>query len=183
MNITYTGKQDTFPPAQIRNMDAKFAKLSKLLDGRGQKQAHVILTTHRGRHRAEITLNYLDHSVVAESTEADQYTAMTSAIARVEKQILKLRAKRRDPKRNGTKQALAKRTPQRAPAAAPEGAVNGKPRVFRVNPRTNGKPMTLDEALIEIGKDGDYVAYRDARSDRLSVLLRRADGNFDLIEG
>jgi len=41
--------------------------------------------------------------------------------------------------------------------------------------------MTLEEAMLEI--DGrDYVAYRDAETDRLRVLIRRRDGNFDLIE-
>ena len=42
--------------------------------------------------------------------------------------------------------------------------------------------MTLDEALLEIEKSGDYVVYRDAETDRLSVLLRRRDGHFDLVE-
>ena len=42
--------------------------------------------------------------------------------------------------------------------------------------------MTLDEALIDI--DGlDYLVYRDTKSDRLNVLIRRRDGNFDLVEG
>ena len=42
--------------------------------------------------------------------------------------------------------------------------------------------MTLDEALIEM--DGlDYLVYRDAKSDRLNVLIRRRDGHFDLVEG
>ena len=42
--------------------------------------------------------------------------------------------------------------------------------------------MTLDEALIEIEKGRDYLVYRDAETDRLSVLLRRRDGHFDLVE-
>jgi hypothetical protein len=42
--------------------------------------------------------------------------------------------------------------------------------------------MTLDEALLEMENDLDYLAYRDADSDRLAVLIRRRDGNFDLVE-
>jgi hypothetical protein len=41
--------------------------------------------------------------------------------------------------------------------------------------------MTLEEALLEID-DRDYIVYRDAETDRLSMLVRRRDGNFDLIE-
>jgi hypothetical protein len=32
-------------------------------------------------------------------------------------------------------------------------------------------------------KSRDYLVYRDAKSDRVSVLVRRRDGNFDLVEG
>jgi putative sigma-54 modulation protein len=50
-----------------------------------------------------------------------------------------------------------------------------------VNHHEGRKPMTLDEALIAI--DGrNYVVYRDAESNRVSVLVRRRDGDFDLIE-
>jgi hypothetical protein len=30
--------------------------------------------------------------------------------------------------------------------------------------------------------DRDYFVYRDAATDRVSVLIRRRDGNFDLVE-
>jgi Sigma 54 modulation/S30EA ribosomal protein C terminus len=43
--------------------------------------------------------------------------------------------------------------------------------------------MTLDEALLEMEKDRDYLVYRDAGTDRVSVLVRRRAGGFDLIEG
>jgi putative sigma-54 modulation protein len=42
--------------------------------------------------------------------------------------------------------------------------------------------MTVDEAILEMDSDRDYLVYHDADTDRLSVLFRRRDGNFDLIE-
>jgi len=42
--------------------------------------------------------------------------------------------------------------------------------------------MTLDEAVMAMEKKGDYVVYRDAETDRVSVLVRRPDGHFDLVE-
>ena len=42
--------------------------------------------------------------------------------------------------------------------------------------------MTLEEALLEMETQVDYVVYRDSDRDCLSVLVRRRDGNFDLIE-
>ena len=57
-----------------------------------------------------------------------------------------------------------------------------KPKIFRVNYEEDSKPMTLEEAILEMEAGTDYVVYRDSERDCLSVLLRRPDGNFDLIE-
>ena len=42
--------------------------------------------------------------------------------------------------------------------------------------------MTLEEAMLEMDKDRDYLVYRDAETDRANVLVRRRDGHFDLVE-
>jgi Sigma 54 modulation/S30EA ribosomal protein C terminus len=42
--------------------------------------------------------------------------------------------------------------------------------------------MTLDEAILEMEAPLNYVVYRDANRDCLSVLVRRPDGNLDLID-
>ena len=58
MNVTWTGKQEFFHPKQKEQLDSKLAKLAKLLevDGKGDKQARVVLAQDRAMHRAEITL-------------------------------------------------------------------------------------------------------------------------------
>jgi putative sigma-54 modulation protein len=187
MNITYTGKQEKFYPAQTEKIQAKFKKLAKILDGKGEKSAHVILTNKRGVYDAEITVNYLHHSLVGAEKDTEQYIAISGALEKLEKQILKIRAKRRDVKKTTPKTAWEKEA-QSTTVIAAEPAVDGrtngaKPKIYRVNYKaTTRKPMTLDEAMIEIGKDGDYFVYRDAQKDCVSVLLRRPDGHFDLIE-
>jgi len=35
---------------------------------------------------------------------------------------------------------------------------------------------------MEMEKGNDYLVYRDALTSRVAVLVRRRDGNFDLIE-
>ena len=57
---------------------------------------------------------------------------------------------------------------------------DGKPKIYRVLP-ADGKPLTADEAMLMID-DEAYLVFRTAGTDRLSVLLRRPDGNFDLVE-
>ena len=81
MNIAWTGKQEFLHPEQQKNLDAKIANLSKLLDAarKGEKKAHVILTQHKNQYRAEITLNFLDHQLVGEHADSDQFTAINMA--------------------------------------------------------------------------------------------------------
>ncbi len=189
MKINYTG-QAAFSPAQQKKLDAKFAKLGKLLDRGGEKGAHVILTTERHLHRVEITVHYYDHPLVVLHSNADQLQAITGAIEKLEKQIVKSQAKWRDSKRRPAAKSkqeapapAVKSKPSAAPPARP-AARKARPapgKVFKVGNDGDAKPMTVDEAMIEIGEN-DYMVYRDAESERLHVLVKRRDGHFDLIE-
>ena len=177
MRITYTGRKVDLAPAQWKRIEEQAAKLGKLLDGKDEREAHVIVGFERGRHTAEITVNYHNHPLVGEGSNQDIFTAIHSAIGKLEKQAIKVRAKWRDNKRAPRQQVA-----EPATSAEPTANQNGSKRVYRVDNHQRHKPMTLDEAILEMEKDHDYLVYRDAGNDRLSVLLRRRDGHFDLIE-
>ena len=185
MKITYTGRQVELAPAQLKKLEARFAKIGKLLDGRSECEAHVILSLERHLHHAEATINYHHHQLVGLGSSSDLFTAIHSAAEKLEKQALKTRTKWRDTKRTPRKAEAAEiaegATESAAEAVAAEREADR--RVYRVNQHHKRKPMTLDEALLEMDKTRDYLVYRDAESDRVTVLVRRRDGNFDLVEG
>ena len=178
MKVTFKGVADELPNKLQEKLDSKFAKLSKLLEKRGEKEAHVIVTKQRKRYKAEITLQFYDHQLVGASSDADLFTAMSDALAKLEKQAVKQRAKWREksrrPAARGTAESPADQATSREAAAAP--------RIYRVNHYERRKPITLDEALLQMEGRQGYLVYRDADRDHLSVLIRRTDGNFDLIE-
>ncbi len=179
MRITYTGRQVELAPAQLQKIKARMDKLGKLLDGKDEREAHVVLSHERHLHRAEITINYHNHPLVCLGEDTDLFAAIHLAIEKLEKQAIKVRAKWRDGKR------APKRTvpePETADAQADSSSEAEEKRIFRINHLERRKPMTLDEALLEMEKGRDYLAYRDAETDRLAVLVRRRDGNFDLVE-
>ena len=178
MKITYTGRQVELAPAQLKKLEARFAKVGKLLDGRKECEAHVILSLERRLNQAEATVHYHHHQLVGIGSSNDLFTAIHSAIEKLEKQAVKTRTKWRD-----TKRVPRKAGSETEAVAAPEPEAEPERQVFRVNHHQKRKPMTLDEALLEMDKDRDYLVYRDAQSDRTSVLVRRRDGNFDLVEG
>ena len=178
MRITYTGRQVELAPAQLRRIESQFEKVGKLLDGRDEREAHVILSHERHLHRAEISVNYHNHPLVCLGENADLFTAIHSAVGKLEKQAIKVRAKWRDTKRVPRKAAAGE---SGVPAGAAAGEAEEK-KVFRINHHQRSKPMTLEEALLEMEKDRDYLVYRDAETERLAVLVRRRDGHFDLVE-
>ena len=42
--------------------------------------------------------------------------------------------------------------------------------------------MSVEEAMMALEEEQDYVVYRDSESDRVRVLIRRRDGKVDLVE-
>lgn len=197
MKVSYKGIQKDLPSKLQDKLDAKFAKLSKVVDGRGEKQAHVVVTSERHLHKAEITLHVHNHQLVGIGADSDLFTAMSAALDRIEKQAAKQGAKWRDTTRRSEpmKTATAKAAPEIA--AQPPGSVKtasrktgpagakspaSGTRVFRPNHHEQGKPITLEEALLEMEDGREYVAYRDADKQVVSILIRRRDGHYDLIE-
>ena len=54
--------------------------------------------------------------------------------------------------------------------------------IYHVEDHKKRKPMTLDEAVLQMDDQRDYLVYRDAQTDRVVMLVRRRDGHFDLVE-
>jgi len=93
---------------------------------------------------------------------------------------VKARTKFRDIKRTRRKETVLESGA--AEPAEGESEADGARRIYHVDHLKRRKPMTLDEAVLEMDKDLDYLVYRDSETDRVSVLVRRRDGHFDLIQ-
>lgn len=197
MRLIYSGKTKEFTPELEEKVTAKLAKLSKLIEQRGEREAHLTHYKERHLHKVEIVMNFYDRSLISEGADNDLETAVCDAAEKLEAKVLKLRSRWRDTHRDPKNVRSSKENwgePAAVETAEPEpnnGTVKSagrrkgsarKPKVFRVNYADGSKPMTLDEALIEMERESDYVVYRDSHKNCLSVLVRRADGNYDLIE-
>jgi putative sigma-54 modulation protein len=197
MKLIFSGKTKEFTSGLQEKFSAKLAKIGKLVERRGEREAHVMHQMQRHLHKVEVVVNFHNHALIGEGSDTELDKALIGAAAKLEKQVLKLRGRWRDTHRDAksvrdSKESWAEE--QAAPAqpakllkspAAPKSngaARRVKPKIFKVNYREDRKPMTLDEAILEIGSSVNYFVYRDSSRDCLSVLVRRADGNLDLIE-
>src|SRR5215472_16312760 len=153
MNVTYTGKHGDLPAEQQRKLDAKLAKLSKLIGSKGDdKQAHVTLNTERHLTNAKLTVNYYDKQLVGLGSGSDLFTALCNAIEMVEEKLVDLRGKWRDTHREPKDRTMAGTSSVAAMMEIEEkGGEEGEtPKVFRIDHHERRKPMTLDEAMIAI---------------------------------
>lgn len=197
MKLIFSGKTKDFTPGLQEKFSAKLAKIGKLVERRGEREAHVMHQVQRHLHKVEVVVNFYDHALIGDCSDADLDKALIGAAAKLEKQVLKLRGRWRDTQRDAKSVRSSKESWQDEVAAPPAKAapvkssskakVNGngrarKPKIFKVNYAEDRKPMSLEEAIMEMDSNLNYFVYRDAGSDCLAVLVRRIDGNLDLIE-
>ena len=176
MRFEYTGRHVEVSPGIRSHVEDHFKKLEHIFDGT-TAWTHVIIDVEKSRHIAELIVHWRDHTLTAKDINGDMYLALTRAIAKIEKQSLKLKKKIIDRKQG------ARRASSVAPT--PDGRVVASPREPRiVNARRYAvKPMTAEEAAMRLSADPDqFVVFRDADTKRIGVLYKRKDGNFGLIE-
>lgn len=179
MKIHYTGKLTELTKEQKKNLDNHFAKIGKFVDRKGEREAHVMLNSQRHTQKAEVTMTFYGHLAVGMATHKDQFLALLAAIDKLEKQMQKLHDKWIDSKRHGVGINGKKSPIPEGKVAAP--AKKAKPlRPTRVQ-RTS-KPISIEEAPIAIKPASAYLVFEEIGTGQIHVLVRRDDGQFDLIE-
>jgi putative sigma-54 modulation protein len=179
MKIEFTGRQTEISREVRRLAERKLEKVARVLPG--MTRAHVILTADKHRKIAEVSAHSrnLDLTAVEESTSPR--LSVSNAMDKLLRQAQRQQQKRRGRKGASSARRLSPPAPSHPSSAEEEEGVP-VPRVIR-NRRRAVKPMTLDEATLEIEARAEAVlVFRDAASERMRILYRREDGNLGLIE-
>jgi putative sigma-54 modulation protein len=176
MRYEFTGRHITVTPALKRHVREHLDKLDKILDS-APMNAHVILEVEKHRQKAEIVATWRDHTFTAKAATVDMYNSITQASAKIEKQIFRLKDKFSKGKRQKMPAGVA--AAAGIPAEAPDSE---GPRIIRTR-QYRVKPMTPEEAVVQIADASDqFLVFRNAESERVTVLYKRRDGNYGLIE-
>jgi len=178
MEFEYTGRHIEVTPALRAHVEDHFQKIDHIFNDTTAR-AHVIMEVEKNRQIGEVLVHWREHTLTATDTNADMYLALTRAIAKIEKQALKLKKKIIDRKQN------AKRTSAVAPQPDGQPLVEASPPTPRIVSarRYNVKPMTAEEAALRLSSEDDqFLVFRDADTNRVGVLYKRKDGNYGLIE-
>lgn len=172
MQVLVTFRHIDATDALRQYAEQKVARVHKLM--RRPVEAHVVLSVNKRRHIAEITLGGEHLHVNAMEETGDLYSAIDLAMDKIERQIRKHVTKRR-----GHKHVAL---PEPAAAAAPALARRARQPQLRPE-RVLVEPMTVAAAVRRLGRnDTDVVFFHNEATDALTVLYRRRDGGYALVE-
>jgi len=174
MKYEYTGRHLEVSPALRSHVESHFDKIEHLFNG-NDTTAHIIIEVEKGRHRAEVIVKWRDQMLTATSSVSDMYQALSQTIVKLEKQALKLKNKVID-----KHQKKPKKTAIAGPNDDLKPAQRG-PRIISVE-RYPVKPMTAEEAVLLLSDENQFLVFRDAESQKMSVIYKRKDNNFGLIQ-
>jgi putative sigma-54 modulation protein len=190
MRLELTARHFTIPAPVRKLAEERLARVLRPLND-SAVSAQVVVTRDKTRFHAEVTLHARgEHFLHGEAIGRDAQTALGAAIDKVERQVLKLKSKWTERKRQGispAKAASATPRPERGAAVFGTGLEQrdngGQPlRIIRAR-RYAVKPMSVDEAAIEVADGRDaFLVFRNSSTEEINVLFRRADGNLGLIE-
>ena len=178
MDIEFTGRKIEITPALRRYTEEKLRKLERLLDG--IIEAHVIFRVEKHRQSAEIVVRSPHATLSGTETTNDLYASIVKVVEKLEKQAKKRKEKLSWGKKKIRGASSIRSTPAPVPEEPPQRPSG--PRVIRTR-RYAVKPMSVDEAVLQVQSDDSaFLVFRDAVSQKVTVLYRRSDGNFGLIE-
>jgi putative sigma-54 modulation protein len=185
MRLELTGRHVDITPALRRLVDAKLARLERLLND-AAVSAQVVLTAEKNRRRADVTLHARGEKFLHGYGTAPAWPAAVSqALDRIVQQAQKVKGKWQGRKRHAVKGttlgearvAVAVRPIKRAPG-------QHRPRMPHIikSARQPIIPMTVADAARQASNGEGIVIFRDVETRTISVLYRRANGELTLVE-
>ena len=177
MRVAYTGRNIEVTSALRDFTEAHLKKIRKIL---GEAiHVHMTLTVQKHRQIAEIHLHTRSLDINGLEETNDMYASINAVLEKAERQALKHKGKKITRKRHPGQ--TASRPPSNSPSST-NRPPSGTPRVIK-STSFAPKPMTVEEAVQEVsGANGNFLVFRNAESEKVSVLYKRKDGNFGLIE-
>lgn len=146
----------------------KIERINKFI--RRPIEAHIILSVVKRRHVAEVQVTANHLNITAKEETGDLYSAIDLAVSKLERQAKKHADKVKRHKGADSTAASAPRPEVKLPVVA-------RPR--RVAVRT----MAVDDAVAEFdGSKAGFFFFENATTGALSMIYRRDDGKFGLIE-
>lgn len=174
MEIVIHGDKLKITEAMEDYIKDKLGKLEKYLKDSESVRANVIVKVKNREQRVEITIPLKTIILRTEESQSDFYAAIDKAIDKLERQIRK----------NKTR-LMSKQVKTNIDFAVNEIEFDKEEENSRVIKRKkiDVKPMNEEEAILQMELLGhQFYVYKDSETEKISVLYKRTDGNYGIIE-
>ena len=189
MQLSTTFRHMEASPAVKDYAEERLEKIKKYFS-RDPIAAHGTFSVERNHnHTAEFALTLPNGIVIqARETTEDMYSSIDLAVARIERQVRKWKEKIRTHKPHGGPHLQVRQTVMAAenlepqPGAPTEGKAAEQVPVVR-DATEDVRTLQLRDAAMQLNLvERDVLVFVDADKQTLSVIYRRKDGNYGLIE-
>jgi len=176
MKISLTFRNTEGESWQKEYVDERLNKLKKYIDR--PMDMHVILSVEKFRNVAEVNMIADGLNINAKEEAKDMHLAIDNAIEKIERQLKKHKEKMRGHKTN-----LTRAEGITGMSEMSEETEEGPETKLVETRKVVLKPMSLDDAVMEMDVSKQrFIIYRDSSSENVSLIYRRDDGNYTLIE-
>ena len=174
MKITLRGKKIEITEAIEEKVSEKLSKLDKYFIVSENVEAKVLVRTYPYGQKIEVTIPTEYVLLRAEVVDQDLYNAIDLVIDKLEGQIRKYKTRLN---RKSKDNKLAFNLASIEPLEEEEEDVLVKTKTI------TPKPMDMEEAIMQMELIGhSFFVYRDTETDAISIVYRRNDGDYGLIE-
>lgn len=174
MKITLRGKNIEITEAIEEKVSEKLSKLDKYFIVSENVEAKVLVRTYPYGQKIEVTIPTEYVLLRAEVVDQDLYNAIDLVIDTLEGQIRKYKTRLN---RKSKDNKLAFNLASIEPLEDEEEDVLVKTKII------TPKPMDMEEAIMQMELIGhSFFVYRDTETDAISIVYRRNDGDYGLIE-
>lgn len=174
MKITLRGKNIEITEAIEEKISEKLSKLDKYFIVSENVEAKVLVRTYPYGQKIEVTIPTEYVLLRAEVVDQDLYNAIDLVIDKLEGQIRKYKTRLN---RKSKDNKLAFNLASIEPLEDEEEDVLVKTKTI------TPKPMDMEEAIMQMELIGhSFFVYRDTETDAISIVYRRNDGDYGLIE-
>ncbi len=174
MKITLRGKNIEITEAIEEKVSEKLSKLDKYFIVSENVEAKVLVRTYPYGQKIEVTIPTEYVLLRAEVVDQDLYNAIDLVIDKLEGQIRKYKTRLN---RKSKDNKLAFNLASIEPLEDEEEDVLVKTKTI------TPKPMDMEEAIMQMELIGhSFFVYRDTETEAISIVYRRNDGDYGLIE-
>ncbi len=186
MDVAISGRHTTVSESLRRQAEEKIGRLEKYLGGMERAEVHFWEEKNArvdAREFCEVTMEGHGHHVRCKVSAADGFTAIDLAVAKLERQLRKLKTKL-------ARRYQSRARPELAADLVPESLVgNGdepEPEpVYRIvkSKRFEVTAMDPQEAALQMDLlNHDFYVFTNSDTEATAVVYRRDDGDVGLID-